>query len=314
MISEVTPAARSDSRKAATLPTSSIVTLRRSGAFSATTSRILPKPLMPRGGQRLDRPGRDAVDADALRARGWPPGSARGLERRLGQAHGVVVGNAAQRPQIGQGEQRRARARAAAAAALAMRREAVARDVVGDPERLARQAFEEVAGDRFAWARSRSSGRSRRRSARPAPRAANRRVDLGVVGDVAVEDQRRAELGGELGDALLEALALVAEGQLGAFAAAGPGDAVGDRAVRQHAGDEEALAGEKSHGTSAFARGRCEDSGMRPEGASRALDSRVTCRYLRERIQFRSSLESVKWAVLPAHFFWPIVFCPTCCR
>jgi ribosome maturation factor RimP len=29
---------------------------------------------------------------------------------------------------------------------------------------------------------------------------------------------------------------------------------------------------------------------------------------LRERIQFRSYLESVKWAVLPAHFFWPIVF------
>ena len=43
------------------------------------------------------------------------------------------------------------------------------------------------------------------------------RVDLGVVGDVAVEDEGRAELGGELGDALLEALALVAEGELGAL-------------------------------------------------------------------------------------------------
>ena len=49
-------------------------------------------------------------------------------------------------------------------------------------------------------------------------------------------------------DPLPEALALVAEGQLGAFAAAGAGDAVGDRAVRQHAGDEKALAGEKTHG------------------------------------------------------------------
>jgi hypothetical protein len=44
--------------------------------------------------------------------------------------------------------------------------------------------------------------------------------------------------------------------------------------------------------------------------ALRGLDSRVTCRYLRERIQFRSSLESVKWAVLPAHFFWLIDSCP----
>ena len=131
---------------------------------------------------------------------------------------------------------------------LGQGREAVARDVVGDPERLARQAFEEVAGDRLLAARSRSSGRSRRSSARPRRGAANRRVDLGVVGDVAVEHELRAELGGELGDPLLEALALVAEGQLGAFAAAGAGDAVGDRAVRQHAGDQEALAGEKSHG------------------------------------------------------------------
>ena len=63
------------------------------------------------------------------------------------------------------------------------------------------------------------------------PSCANSALDLGVVGDVAVEHQLGAELGGEFGDALLEALALVAEGQLGAFAAAGAGDAVGDRAV-----------------------------------------------------------------------------------
>ena len=84
------------------------------------------------------------------------------------------------------------------------------------------------------------------------------RVDLGVVGDVAVEDEGRAELGGEFGDAILEALALVAEGELGAFAPERPGDAVGDRPVRKNAGDEEALAGKKSHGQGAFGGGRCE--------------------------------------------------------
>ena len=88
------------------------------------------------------------------------------------------------------------------------------------------------------------------------PSSANIASIWASLGDVAVEDQRRAELGGELGDALLEALALVAEGELGAFAAAGLGDAVGDRAVREDAGDEEALAGEKSHG-GVFARRRC---------------------------------------------------------
>jgi peptidyl-prolyl cis-trans isomerase D len=46
-ISPVIAAARSDSRKAAALPTSSVVTLRRSGACSSTNFRILPKPAMP---------------------------------------------------------------------------------------------------------------------------------------------------------------------------------------------------------------------------------------------------------------------------
>ena len=47
VISPVTPAARSDSRKAATLPTSSMVTLRRSGAWASTNFRMAEKSLMP---------------------------------------------------------------------------------------------------------------------------------------------------------------------------------------------------------------------------------------------------------------------------
>ena len=46
----------------------------------------------------------------------------------------------------------------------------------------------------------------------------------------------------------VETLALVAEGQLGTFAVAGPGDAVGDGAVVEHARDQEALAGKETHG------------------------------------------------------------------
>jgi hypothetical protein len=40
VISPVTPAARSDSMNAATLPTSSMVTLRRSGACDSTNFRM----------------------------------------------------------------------------------------------------------------------------------------------------------------------------------------------------------------------------------------------------------------------------------
>jgi hypothetical protein len=72
-------------------------------------------------------------------------------------------------------------------------------------------------------------------------------LDLRVVGHVAVEHQCRVELGGELGDAVLEALTDVAEGQLGALRVAGLGDAVGDGAVGQNARDEQLLAGQKTH-------------------------------------------------------------------
>ena len=78
-------------------------------------------------------------------------------------------------------------------------------------------------------------------------RSANSLLDLRVVADVAVEDQFRAEVGGEFGDAVLEALADVAEGELGALFVAGLGDAVGDRAVGQNAGDQQFLAGKKAH-------------------------------------------------------------------
>ena len=67
--------------------------------------------------------------------------------------------------------------------------------------------------------------------------------DLGVLGNVAVVDEGGAELGGEFGSAILEALALVAQGDLCAFTAACPGDPVGDGSVGKNARDKKALAG-----------------------------------------------------------------------
>jgi len=80
--------------------------------------------------------------------------------------------------------------------------------------------------------------------------AMGQRGDLLVGADVAVEDEFRAEFGRVFGDALLEAFALVAEGELGVFRMAGSGEAVGDRSVVQYARDEQALAGEESHAVS----------------------------------------------------------------
>jgi hypothetical protein len=73
-------------------------------------------------------------------------------------------------------------------------------------------------------------------------------LDLLVAADVAVKNQPGAELGGKFGDAVLEALAHVAEGQLGALLRGRLGNAVGDGAVGQHAGDQEFLACQKAHG------------------------------------------------------------------
>ena len=54
------------------------------------------------------------------------------------------------------------------------------------------------------------------------PEFGEQRVDLGVAGDVAGKHQLAAELGSQFDHAVLDALALVAEGKLRAFAAAWP--------------------------------------------------------------------------------------------
>jgi len=118
---------------------------------------------------------------------------------------------------------------------------------VRDPEALARQTLQEVAADRLA--RREADRVHQPVQAVPVPgQALEGGRDLGVMGHIAVERQLRAELARELADALLEALAHVRERELGTFAPAGTRNAVGDRAVRQHAGDQDALAGQERHG------------------------------------------------------------------
>jgi hypothetical protein len=70
-------------------------------------------------------------------------------------------------------------------------------------------------------------------------------LDLSVVGNVAVKHQLGIEFGSKLGDAVLEALAHIAESQFGTLLVAGLGNAVGDGAVGQHASDQQLLAGQK---------------------------------------------------------------------
>ena len=97
---------------------------------------------------------------------------------------------------------------------------------MGDAERLARDAVEKVTFDGLG------GGISNRMQQPVKPFPVRRQigkqfVDLGIVGDVAPENQGAVEFGGELVDTIQEAIILVGKGQLCTFPMAGPGDAVG---------------------------------------------------------------------------------------
>ena len=116
VISPVMPLARSDSRNAATLPTSSVVTLRRSGAFFSHEALDLREAADAGGRERLDRSGRDAVDADALGTEAGREIADVRLEARLGEAHHVVVRQRPHRAEVGERHAARRGAPASAAA------------------------------------------------------------------------------------------------------------------------------------------------------------------------------------------------------
>ena len=64
---------------------------------------------------------------------------------------------------------------------------------------------------------------------------------------VALEHEFGIELGGHLADTLFEAFVLVSEGELGAFAMHGLCNAVGNRAVAEQSGNQNAFSCEKAH-------------------------------------------------------------------
>ena len=126
------------------------------------------------------------------------------------------------------------------------RGEAVARHIVRDPEGLARRALDETAGQRLA----RRVGDGVHDDVERAPGLLERGeggVDFGVVGDVELHGELRAERLGERLHAFLELLVDVGERELGAFAMHGLRDAPGDGTIGRHADDERALSAQETH-------------------------------------------------------------------
>ena len=117
---------------------------------------------------------------------------------------------------------------------------------MSDAIALARQSFQKIASDGLA----RRVADRMHEAVELAPgrgQLIKQTNDMGVVGNVAFVDLVRSELARIFSDALAETFADVAECKFGALGAARTRNAVGNRAVGQHPGDEKALAFEKTH-------------------------------------------------------------------
>ena len=120
-------------------------------------------------------------------------------------------------------------------------------------EAFARQAIEEVPGDGFAWCVTNAVHKAVK--SRPVGRQIFEQLcDLFVAAHVAVKNQLRVKVCCEFGDAVFETFTHVAEGQFCALVVTSFGDAIGDRTVRQHAGNQQFFARQeasfRTHGES----------------------------------------------------------------
>ena len=198
------------------------------------------------GGQRLDRPGRNAIDPYPMRSNAAGQIAHRCLQAGLGQAHGVVVRHHPISTQVTQRQHGRGAVAHQRQRRLGQRGKTVGADIMRNPKGFARQAVEKIAGDGLA--RCEGDGMHQTVQALPLrPERGKQRGDVLIVGDIADIHLLAAQFGRHLGDAILETFVLVGEGQLRTFAGAGLGNAPGDGTIAEQSSDEDAFAGKKSH-------------------------------------------------------------------
>lgn len=198
------------------------------------------------GGKRLDGTGGNGVRADAFAAEAGSQVAGRGFKRRLGKAHRVVVGNNAFAAEIGERENGRLTALHEGKERLRKGGIGISGDIHRDVEGFARDAFKEVAGNRFA----RRKADRMHEAVEVAPLFFKRfhcGVNLLILRHIDLENDVAAEFSGEVLETLTEAFVRIREGEFRAFAMAGLSDAVGDGTVGNHARDQNLLAGEEAH-------------------------------------------------------------------
>ena len=116
---------------------------------------------------------------------------------------------------------------------------------MGDLEAFSRQTVQKITGYRFA--RGIADGVHKTIELGPGGRQVGEEFfDLLVAAHIAIKNQFAVKIGSEFGDAVLETLTHIAESQLGTLRVAGLGNAISDRAVGQHACDQQLFARQKS--------------------------------------------------------------------
>src|SRR5690606_34393782 len=200
------------------------------------------------GSEGADRACGDGVDASTFRAKAAGQVAYASFQAGLGHAHHVVVGHGALGTQIGQGQDAAVATLHHWAAGLGQGYQAVGADIVGNLETFAGGDFSEVAIQLIA----RCEAHRVNDTVQAVPLFAQLCEDVDdivVIGHVAREAQlrTRAPASGEFFNAALELVVLVSEGELGAFAVHGGGDARGDRQLAGDTDDQDALTGEKTH-------------------------------------------------------------------
>ena len=234
----VTFRAPSPSRYSAAAPTSSASTWRCSGERSSTIDSIVGKPAIERAASVRTGPAEIGVDADVLLAE--IPGEVldRRVERRLGNAHDVVVRHGALAAEVRHRDDRAAARGHHQRLGRARRRdERVGADVDRHPEAVARRvgeaALEILCGG--------EGDRMHEDVELPVEDRATSRedtLDRTVVADVEFGDERARDRLRQVAHVLLDPLTLEGERDLRAAVREPPGDRPGDRPLVRDAQDE----------------------------------------------------------------------------
>ena len=192
------------------------------------------------GGEGLDGTGGDSIDADLFGAEFEGEITDEGFKRGFSNTHDVVVGEDLFGAVIGESEKRTALGHKRKGGA-GYRDERVDADVVSYSE-IPTGGFEDGVFDVGSEADGMDDGVNRRKGYLDIGKGG---VDLGILGDIALDEEAAAglaEVGKELFGFALEAFGLVAEDEGGAGFGEGFGDGVGDGSLVGDAEDDGDLA------------------------------------------------------------------------